>query len=261
MKSLEYKNSKYLTAPAAAGKIKSFLPTLFFYIPFAGIIMRSSTLAKKGLYGYEEWSDSSIDVLRALEAAGLKIEITGIDNLIGLNSPCVIIGNHMSMLETMVLPGIVQPVRNVTFVVKDTLLTYPVFSHVMRSRDPVAVTRTNPRQDFKTVMESGTERLSKGISIIVFPQTTRTSEFDPAQFNSIGVKLAQKADVPIVPLALLTDAWENGPVIKDFGRINTSKKARFAFGEPLRIKNRGAEEHQQVIDFIDAQLKEWKASS
>jgi 1-acyl-sn-glycerol-3-phosphate acyltransferase len=84
------------------------------------------------------------------------------------------------------------------------------------------------------------------------------SEFNPAQFNTIGIKLAQKAGVPVVPLALLTDAWENGFLIKDFGRINTMKKAHFAFGKPLMIKNRGAEEHQQTIDFIATKLQEWK---
>ena len=47
----------------------------------------------------------------------------------------------MSSLETMVLPAIVQPIKHVTFVVKASLLNYPIFKYVMRSRDPVAVTR------------------------------------------------------------------------------------------------------------------------
>lgn len=260
MKTIEYANDRYQTPAGSASLLKRLLPTLFFYPPFAGIIMRSSRLAKKGAYGYEEWSDSSIDVLRALESVGLSIEITGIGNLANLDSPCVIIGNHMSMLETVVLPGVVQPVKKVTFIVKDTLLSYPVFRHVMRSRDPIAVTRVNPRHDFKAVMDGGVERLKKGISIIVFPQTTRTNDFDPAQFNSIGVKLAQKAGVPVVPLALLTDAWENGMLIKDFGRINTRKKAYIAFGQPLWIQNRGAEEHAQIVKFIESKLSVWKSA-
>ena len=36
------------------------------------------------------------------------------------------------------------------------------------------------------VLEGGAERLAAGTSLIVFPQTTRTADFDPSRFNSIG---------------------------------------------------------------------------
>ena len=61
----------------------------------------------------------------------------------------------MSMMETLILPVMVQPIKPVTFVVKETLLSYPVFKHIMLSRNPIAVTRTNPRQDLKTVLNEG----------------------------------------------------------------------------------------------------------
>jgi hypothetical protein len=31
-----------------------------------------------------------------------------------------------------------------------------------------------------------------------------------------------------------------------------------AFGAPLRISGKGAEEYQQVVDFIREKLREWK---
>ena len=127
----------------------------------------------------------------------------------------------------------------------------------MRSRDPIAVTRDNPREDFKAVIEGGTERLARGISIIVFPQTTRTRQFDASQFNSIGVKLALRAKAPVVPLALLTDAWGNGRWIKDFGKIDPARTVHFAFGEPMEIQGRGAEDHQKIIGFIEERLSQW----
>ena len=97
------------------------------------------------------------------------------------------------------------------------------------------------------------------MSIIIFPQTTRTPVFDPEQFNTIGIKLAKKAGVPVVPIALKTNAWGNGTFLKDYGKIDPSKKVHFAFGKPLWIKDRGTEEHQEVIEFISGKLKEWEA--
>lgn len=215
-------------------------------------------MVKNNQYNYKEWSDSSYDVLKVLEGSGVAFEIDGVDHLRQLDSPCVIVGNHMSFIETVVLPIMIVPFRKVTFVIKESLLTYPVFKHIMSSRKPIAVTRTNPRQDLKTVMSEGLDRLQRGISIIVFPQTTRSHEFDPKQLSTIGVKLAKKAGVPVVPLALKTDALRNGKVLKDFGRLDPSLKVFFSFGRPLEITGRGDEGHQAVLDFIQSRLNAWK---
>ena len=128
----------------------------------------------------------------------------------------------------------------------------------MRSRDPITVTRTNPREDLRAILEGGELRLKAGSSIVIFPQTTRTTSFDLADFNSIGVKLAKKAGVPIIPIALKTDAWGNGRYLKDFGRIRPSTKVHFAFGAPLSVQDRGREEHESIGRFISDKLTEWK---
>ena len=164
----------------------------------------------------------------------------------------------MSTLETFILPTLIAPFKDTTFVVKQSLVDYPVFKHIMRTRDPITVGRTNPREDLKAVLEGGAARLQAGMSVIIFPQTTRTSVFDPEQFNTIGVKLAKKAGVPIVPIALKTDAWGNGALLKDYGRIDPSKKVYFAFGKPLQIKDRGTEEQHKIVEFIAGKLKKWE---
>jgi len=211
-----------------------------------------------GKYDEEAWCQSSFEVLRALERTGLQVSISGIEHLQALKMPCVIIGNHVSMMDTVLVPGIVVQEIPMTFIVKESLMHYPVFKHVMRSRNPIALGRKNPREDLKKVFSEGKKRLDQGISITVFPQTTRGTKFNPKQFNSIGVKLAQKAGVPVVPLALKTDAWTNGKLIKDLGRIRPEVSTHFAFGAPITVEGKGKEAHQQVIDFISAKLTSWQ---
>lgn len=260
MSLLSYRDSVYRTAKTTVPLAARLFPSLTVYSRFMVIVYRASALARRGQYTSEEWCQSCLKTAQALEHVGVSIEITGIEHVERLEAPCVFIANHMSVLETAVLPAIIQPLRDVTYVIKQSLLEYPVFKHIMRARDPIAVTRTDPRGDLKAVLEGGTERLAKGISIIVFPQTTRTHSFDPAQFTSIGLKLARKAGVPVVPLALLTDAWGNGTLLKDFGRIDISKPVRFAFGEPIHIEGRGRDEHQAVIEFVSSRLAAWRAA-
>jgi len=235
-------------------------PGLAFYSRVFPIIYRAGAKAKRGRYDDAEWNASSLAILRALEAAGVRFDISGLEHVAALEGPCVFIGNHMSTLETFLLPAILLPFKRITFVVKQSLMDYPVFGHVMRSRDPIAVGRTNPREDLMAVLEGGRERLGRGVSLIIFPQTTRVPQFDPKEFNTIGVKLAKRADVPVVPLALKSDAWGNGRLVKDFGRIDPSKTVHFAFDTPLRIRDRGNEEHDAIVRFITAKLNAWGGS-
>lgn len=256
---IPYANGEYRSPAKRPSILAKFSPTMAFYADLIRIVFVSGWRARQSRYGDFEWAESSYDVFLALERAGVRIEITGADNVRNLDGPCVFISNHMSTFETFILPAIIEPIKDVTFVVKMSLMTYPVFGPVMRSRKPVTVGRENPRDDLTAVLEGGAERLAAGRSIVIFPQTTRTEVFDPKLFNTIGVKLARKASVPVIPIALKTDVWANGRLLKDFGRIRPSRGAHFCFGEPLVIKGRGTEEHNVIIDFIRRKLEQWGA--
>lgn len=258
MNTLPIVNFRYLTPTDSGSFLAKCLPTFSFYSKFFYTVAVAAFRAKNNRYATEDWERSSYRVVQALESVGVCIEVSGLEYLEQLHGPCVIVGNHMSMMETVILPAIVLPQRNVTFVVKESLLNYPVFKYVMRSCSPIAVTRTNPRQDLKTVMEEGQDRLRRGVSVIVFPQTTRSSKFDPAQFSTIAVKLALKAGVPVIPLALKTDAWTNGKRLKDFGRIIPRKQVHVAFGPPLEAEGKGQGAHEEGIAFIQGKLTQWQ---
>ena len=235
------------------------LPSLFYYTEFLAYVFRYSGRAKRGAYGAEEWWHSSLLAMQGLEKVGVQIEVTGAHLLKQVAGPCVLIANHMSTLETICLPAVIEPFKEFTFIIKRGIAEYPVFKHLILSRQPIVVDRTNPREDLQVVLEEGCQALAKGRSVLVFPQTTRTLTLDPEHFNTIGIKLAKRANVPVVPLALKTDAWGIGSLIKEFGRIDPTKTVHMAFGAPLTIDGRGNAEHKQIIDFIQQRLQAWQA--
>ena len=63
--------------------------------------------------------------------------------------------------------------------------------------------------------------------------------------------------MPVIPIALKTDAWGNGKIVKDFGKIQPKKAVRFAFGDPIHIQDNGREAHEKIIAFIEKKLKSW----
>jgi len=231
--------------------------TLKFYLLTFWVVLSGSFIARLGRYNDKAWAQSSADTIGAVESSGGKVVISGMTELFKQKGPVVYISNHMSMLDTFLLPCLGLAFSRVTFVVKEELLTYPVFGPVMRAVKPISVARKNPREDFKTVMEEGQELLKQGISIIIFPQSTRDPVFNPAHFNTMGVKLAKKASVPVVPIALKTDFQGTGKLIKDFGPINPDKTVHLKFGTPMTVEGNGQEAHRQIISFISENLTNW----
>ena len=225
--------------------------TPIFYAKLFKIVYDASHVALKGEYSNERWVYDSFLVGQAMESVGADIVIEGHENIKKLDRPCVFVANHMSTLETFFLPSIIQPVCNHTFVVKESLLNYPLLGPVLSAEKPITVTRTKARQDLRTVLEKGQEKLANGESIIIFAQGTRKPDVKAEDFSSLGVKLAKKANAPVIPIALKTNAWGTSPVTKDFGTINPDIPIRISFGEPFEIiSNNGKEEHQKCLDFI-----------
>ena len=247
----------YQTPERNISWVARMAPTLVFHTKNIGVVIRAARLSRHGNYTGEEWTQSSLDVTGALESVGVRVTVENLHAFRDIDGPCVFIANHMSTLETFVLPCLIRPYRRVTFVVKESLVTYPFFKHVMISRNPIVVGRSNPREDLRIVLEQGEQRLRSSVSVVVFPQTTRIARFDERQFNSMGVKLAKRCNVPVVPVALKTDAWGVGKWIKDFGKIDPAKSARIAFGNPIEVAGSGKEAHQTVISFIKNNLAAW----
>ena len=231
----------------------------FFIIKFLALVFKSRSIALAGKFDTKEWANTSIDILKLIERCGGRFDINGLSNIKNCQGPAVFIGNHMSILETMVFPGIIASAKEVTFVVKDSLVKNSVFGPVMRARDPIVVNRKDTREDFKTVMIEGQEFLQKGVSVVIFPQSTRRVEFVSKEFNSLGVKLARAANVQVIPFALKTDFWENGKYVRDLGPIKRRRPIHITFGQPFSIKGNGKEENRRIIDFITSHLKEWNA--
>lgn len=239
--------------------VRISFPTLRFYFGMIGIFRDADKTFKAGRYSAERWIHDSEQVARLLERLGVCLHIDGVEN-IDFDGPCVFEANHMSTMETMFLPCIIEPRKDVTFVVKKSLLRYPVLGPVLASREPLALGRANPREDLALVLDGGSKILASGRSIIIFTQGSRMPVVEEKDFNSLGVKLARKAKVPVVPIALKTDAWAEGTLIKDLGLIRPQLPVRIRFGKAVTISGPGREEHAQIVRFIKTTWDAWVKS-
>ncbi|MDD3155627.1 MAG: lysophospholipid acyltransferase family protein [Victivallaceae bacterium] len=258
------KNDQY---NSPEGRLPSFACRFFpgtnayFFASNFEIFIASGRLARKGRLDGVNQIHMSARNITLIERCGGHVHIEGLDHLRSLDGkPVVIVANHMSLLETAVLHAIVRPHLDFSFVIKKSLLKIPYFGDILRSFNAIAVSRENAREDLKTVLNEGRKLLEEGRSIVLFPQSTRSVQFIPENFNTIGEKLARDVGVPVVPLALKTDFVRNGRWIKELGSVDIGSKVCFSFASPLAITHENAKDvHRQILSFIGDRLESWRA--
>lgn len=253
-----FKGDTYVTPEREPYPLSRWFPSLYFYPAIMHQVIKAANLVQKRGYNGELWADDCYTVLKYVENAGAKVVIEGMNHYKEQKGPCVIVANHMSTLETVTIASFVQPFLDIGFVVKRSLSTYPIAKHFINATNPIMVDRVNPREDLMTVLNEGVKQLSTGRSIVVFPQSRRSTDFGPHLFNSIGVKLAKKAGVPIIPLALKTDAWGCGTLMKEFGPFNPKLTVHYRFGPAMDITGNGKEQHAIATEFIKRAVWHWK---
>ena len=206
------------------------------------------------------WGFNGYEVVQAVENTGGRCAFEGFGNLRGAALPAVFVSNHVSSLETYLIAPLLLPFTTYTYVLKESLVRYPVLGRVIRALDPVPVGRKSPMEDLRDVLQHGTETLRRGRSIVVFPQGSRHRLFDPATFNSIGAKLARRAGVPVVPLCLATDFLRIGQWQRDlFATVHPESPVRAACGEPIPPDVPQAEVQRRCIGFIESTLARWES--
>ena len=233
-------------------------PSLYFYPRMLGEVWRASRLARKGQYDAESWTVSSRRMMEYLEGAGCRFEASGHEQIRqGKQDPVVLVANHMSTAETFILNNFLWPFAPITFVVKKSLVEMPVFKHILIDRKAIVMTRKNPKEDYRVLLKEGVNHLNNGTSVIIFPQSTRGAHWRRDEFNTVGVKLAKAAGADVVPVAVASDGWKNGKIVKDIGTIDPKIPFRFRYGQRIPISGNGREAHQLCLDFIESTLQEW----
>lgn len=171
----------YLLLNSITGGIK-----LFF------LRKKSSELADK--YIYEKVKKMSDHVLKKSKT---KTDVRGVENI--PNQPCVFISNHQAMFDGFLLISNIN--RLTGFIAKKEIKKIPLIRSWLSAMHTIYIDRKNIREGIKSINE-GVENLKKGYSMIIFPEGTRSLKSEMAEFKRGSMKLALKANVPIVPITI-----------------------------------------------------------
>ncbi len=113
---------------------------------------------------------------------------------------CVFIANHQGYADIIAILKMMEG-RQVGFIAKDSLEKVPYFGKWIKAIRGVFIKRGDAREALKSI-QAGVQTLKDGFSLVIFPEGTRSQSTEMNAFKPGSFKLATKAKVPVVPVAI-----------------------------------------------------------
>ena len=134
-----------------------------------------------------------------LQIARISLTVRGLENL-DPSEQYVFMVNHQSNID---IPVLVQSLTQfqLRWIAKKELLWVPLFGWAMWATKHIIVNRSDPTDAVKS-LERAKRRIAAGISVVVFPEGTRTRNGKLLPFKKGGFLLALKTGKNIVPVTI-----------------------------------------------------------
>lgn len=160
--------------------------------------------------------------------AGVKVETIGLEK-INADDNYIFISNHLSYFDIPILMKAIP--NNVRFIYKDTLTKIPVLGWGMYLGKYIPINRDNVREAMKSLKKAA-ERIQNGISVVIFPEGTRSMDGTLGEFKRGMFIMADEAKVPLVPAAII---GSNSIMPRGKFQIR-SGKVKVVFSRPIEYR-------------------------
>ena len=187
-----------------------------------------------------------------LYVCGVKLRVRGFENL-DQAKPRIYICNHQSYFDILtLLAGL--PV-NFKFILKKELMNIPILGPTLGKVGYISIDRSDIRAAAKSIHHA-VEKIKNGMSVLIFPEGTRSKDGRVQSFKKGGFHLALRSGSDIVPIAI-----SGSRNIVPKGSLRIKKGAiTMSIGIPISVKDYSKSEIDSLIarsrDAIIYQIKE-----
>ena len=137
--------------------------------------------------------------MKALKNCGISVTVTGQENIPHQGS--VLLFNHTSLLDILVLHAYLGSHIALRFGAKTELFRIPIFSAFMKKIGTLPITRGNAKKTHKIYLES-ISKIHSGKSIALAPEGGRSDSREIKEFKSGPFAFAIQAQAPLLPTAI-----------------------------------------------------------
>jgi len=114
---------------------------------------------------------------------------------------CFFVSNHVNLFDPFVLYSVIpQFIRGLEL---ESHFRIPIYGALMKRFGNVPVPDTTRPSDLKRMWRLTRAALDSGVSLVVFPEGTRTLTGQVGQFQEGVFRMAQRFGIPIVPVSIV----------------------------------------------------------
>lgn len=128
----------------------------------------------------------------------VRVTVHGREN-INRGTGYVFVANHQGAYDIFSIYGYLN--HNFRWMMKSTLRTIPFVGYACEKSHQIYVDNSSPRAT-RTTMERAEAVLRSGISVVVFPEGSRTFDGRMHPFKRGAFRLAQEFNLPVVPVTI-----------------------------------------------------------
>ena len=190
----------------------------------------------------------------ALLANRVKVKMEGMEHLNG-KGPYIFMSNHQGSYDIFALLGHLP--YQFKWLAKKELFSIPFFGWTMAAAGYIRIDREGTRKTVEA-MNDAAQKIREGMSVIIFPEGSRSPDGLIQPFKKGGFTLAIKSGVPIVPMAI---SGSRGIMPK--GRLTaTSGEIRMFVDTPIETRHCSLKDRESLMKKVrEAISKNFKSIS
>ena len=150
------------------------------------------------------WAKGVLAISRIF--AGVTWKVEGLEHL--PEAPYILASKHQSFFDTAIWSLLIP---NAAYVMKEELLTQPIFGWFIRHLDIVALDRSAGLSSLRKLLVDSAAKAEAGMPVIIFPEGTRTVPGVRGRYHPGVAAMYEKLALPVVPVG--TDSgvyWDRG---------------------------------------------------
>jgi 1-acyl-sn-glycerol-3-phosphate acyltransferase len=209
------------------------------------LVLLTSPFDRKGkvvhLYG-RLWGKVS------LLANGVKVKVGGVENVRG-TGPYIFMSNHQGSYDIFALLGYLP--FQFRWLAKKELFSIPFFGWTLSAAGYVSIDREGTR-DTVEAMNKAARKIRDGMSVMIFPEGSRSPDGSIQPFKKGGFSLAIKSKVPIIPVAI---AGSREIMPKDSLSIAPGE-IRIRLGHPIETEGYSLKDRNSLMEKVSRTITE-----
>lgn len=163
--------------------------------------------------------------------------------------PYVIVLNHNTVID---IPALYYVPLNFRWVSKREVFKTPFFGQFLVLHGDICINRGRAAEAMEQLLRDGRLWISRGASVAVFPEGTRSNNGEIHRFKAGAFSLAKEAGVPILPVVL--DGTKS--LIKKNLAFNWRNRIKIKVLEPIPAERVVSLETHELIDQVQATMCE-----